>query len=196
MDFLKEGFEKGLNSLGENIGKFFSSLGSNLKDWFNNTIDSISKFSVSVGEWFSNLGKNLENWFSNLVLNLINLLSYINPLNENFFGYKIIDLFSNLFKLLFVPSEDIFSSLRDNINDKFAFIYQIKDMVSSLFNEFDYGDSVPSFNITYNNVELTIIDFSAFLKYRTFLHGIILAICWCTFIIRVFNRIPKIIGGV
>lgn len=43
---------------------------------------------------------------------------------------------------------------------------------------------------------LNIIDFSLFMDYRIWLHGIILAISWFLFIRRLFNKLPTVIGGV
>ena len=37
--------------------------------------------------------------------NLYNILDYLNPFSENFFGYKLIELLGNLLKMLFVGKE-------------------------------------------------------------------------------------------
>ena len=45
------------------------------------------------------------------------------------------------------------------------------------------------------NNTVSIIDFSAFLHYRGWLHGIILAISWFMFARSLYARLPGIIGG-
>lgn len=44
------------------------------------------------------------------------ILSYINPFSENFFGKKLIDLLIEGLKSLFVPSDDFFSNWFDDFN--------------------------------------------------------------------------------
>lgn len=214
MEFLKNGITQGLIDLGTNIGNWFSDLGDNLSTWFSNVGnwfselwndklkpafqtmgENISNFNSAVGNWFRNLGTDLGNWFKNLGEHLSNLLSYINPFDENFFGYKIIDLFKQLFNLLFVPENNPFSELSNKFDEKFSFINQIKTLINDLLGFNNYGDKAPSFSIKYKGLTLVIVDFSIFLNYRTWLHAIILSISWFIFIRKTYNKIPSIIGG-
>lgn len=142
--------------------------------------------------FFNSITQGITDLFNKFV----DLLSYVNPFSDNFFGKKIIELFSDLFKYLFVPENNPFIGLSDTFNEKFAFVSQVKDLANSLLGDIDYGeDNIPSFNINYNGTEVSIIDFTLFLQYRTWLHGIILAIAWFIFIDRLFKRLPGIIGG-
>lgn len=45
------------------------------------------------------------------------VLSFINPLSENFFVYKLIELLINAIKSLFIPSDDFFTTWINNMND-------------------------------------------------------------------------------
>ena len=69
-------------------------------------------------------------------------------------------------------------------------------MFSTLLGNVDYGTTTPSFSITYYGQTVNIIDFSLFVNYRIWLHGIILAIAWFMYIRKLFNKLPNIIGGV
>lgn len=189
LDFLKNSITQGLSDFSTNVGTWFSNLGTNLSNWFSN-------LTTNIGNFFSTLGTNIGNWFTSLINNLKNLLSYINPFDDNFLGKKIIELLSNLLNALFVPNDDIFGELQDKINTKFNFINQISDIFNSLLDNFNYGDKVPTFNISYKGKTLSIIDFSPYLEYRSWLHAIILSVAWFIFIRKTFNKIPKIIGGV
>lgn len=144
MGFVKDSITQGLSDLGTNISSFFSDLGENIGIWFSDTLEDIGEFNSSVGTWFSNLGTNIGNWFSNLgtdlgnwftnlVDNLKNLLSYINPFDENFLGKKLVELIGDLLNQLFVPQQDHFGELNSKINEKFGFISQFKDLVYNFF---------------------------------------------------------------
>ena len=149
--------------------------------------------------------KNLLDWLNPTSENFIllklwnfltDIISYINPFHENFFGIKLVEFIGDLLKELFVPDENIFINLQEEIQNKFYFTTQIRDIFNGLLEEYDYGDSVPSFNITYYGKTVNIIDFSPYLEYRSWLHAIILGIAWFMFIRKTFNNIPKLIGGV
>lgn len=189
MDFLKNSITQGLSDFSTNVGTWFTNLGSNLGIWFSN-------LTTNIGNFFTTLGTNIGNWFTGLINNLKNLLSYLNPFDDNFLGKKIVTLFSDLFNFLFVPKDDIFGDIKIKVQDKFYFATQISDIFGTLLNGFNYGDEVPTFNITYYNKTLSIIDFSPFLNYRVWLHSIILAIAWFIFIRKTFDKIPNLIGGV
>lgn len=190
MDFLKDSFTQGLSNLSSNIGNWFSGLGEDLGKWF-------SDLTTDIGEFFSNLGTSIGNWFTSLINSLANLLSYLNPFNENFLGKKLVELIGNLLNDLFVPKEDHFGELEENVKSKFGFIEQVKELVFTLFNlnEEEGYEGTPNWSISYSGVEVDIIDWTAFEKYRGFLHGIIIFIMWGSFIIRLYKRIPLIIYG-
>lgn len=127
----------------------------------------------------------------------LELLSYINPFSENFWGYKIIDLISDLLKFLFVPKEDHFTYFKNAIDEKFGFISQIKDLVNKLFSFKRTRDieQPPSFEITYEGVTYKIVDFSILERFRSFFHAIVCSVLWIGFLLRLYKRIPGIIGA-
>lgn len=188
---------------------FFSSVLS----WFSSLFESLGlvKDSITQGLSFINpfnenfILKNLLDWLNptseEFILKqlwefLTNIVSYLNPFHENFLGRKLVELIGNLLSDLFVPEEDIFGNLQENIRNKFYFTTQIQEIFESLLSDFDYGDSVPSFSITYYGKTVNIIDFSPYLEYRSWLHAIILGISWFVFIRKTFYKIPGIIGGI
>lgn len=191
MDFLKNGITQGLSNLGTNIGDFFSNLGENLGTWF-------STLGTNLANWFSDLGIGIGNSFTTLGNTLSNLLSYLNPFDENFFGNKLVELIGNLLNLLFVPQQDHFGELNEKFHSKFGFVDQVKELVTNLFNfneSRSSSDVPPDWSITYYDTTVTIIDWTAFEKYRGFLHGIIIFILWGSFLIRLYKRIPGIVHG-
>lgn len=69
-------------------------------------------------------------------------------------------------------------------------------MFSNLLGYNNYGETLPVFSINYEGQNLNIIDFSIFVNYRGWLHGIILTIAWFCYIKKLYNKLPEIIGGV
>lgn len=152
-------------------------------DFLGNIVSYINPFSEDF------ILKSIINFLSNLV-------SYINPFSDNFLGKKLIELFSNLFKDLFIPTENHFEELSNKINEKFGFISQIQELLSDLFNfSSSRSSTVPSWNITYAGVTVSIIDFTAFEQYRGVVHGIIICIMYLSFLLRLHRRLPGIIGA-
>lgn len=59
--------------------------------------------------------KNSKNIFEKIG----DILSYINPLSENFFAYKLLDLLYEGLKALFIPSDEFFSNWFTDLNNTF-----------------------------------------------------------------------------
>lgn len=185
-----------LNPLSE---KFF------LKDFFTfigNALSYINPFDENFifKEFFSNFFSWFNPFSDNFILKKLwtllgNIISYINPFDDNFLGKKIIELLGNLLNSLFVPTNNPFNDLSNKFNEKFAFIEQIKTFVNSFLGNSNYGDKTPAFEMTWHGVTFALIDFSLFLQYRNWLHGIILAIAWVIFIFKTYKKLPSIIGG-
>lgn len=164
-----------------------------ITDFFSNMLDCLNPFSekfflkdffISIANFLIDCG----NFFTNLI-------DWLNPFSDNFFVYKLVELLGNLLKWLFIPEKNPFDELSIKFDEKFAFIKQIEDLFSSLLGFNDYGQTIPSFNMTWNGITFAFIDFSMFLDYRLWLHGIILAIAWFIFIIKTYKKLPGIIGG-
>lgn len=176
-----------------------------LKDFFTNFISWFNPFSDNfilkniinfLGSILNYLNPFSEDFILLKLWNfLVEIISYINPFSENFFVYKLIDLLGDLLKWLFVPNNNPFNELSNKFDEKFAFVNQIKTLVNDLLGYTNYGDKAPSFDMTWHGVTFSLIDFSLFLNYRTWLHGIILAIAWFVFIFKTYKKLPSIIGG-
>lgn len=154
----------------------------------------------SIIEFFGTVLDYLNPFSDNFILLklwnfLTDIVSYINPFSDNFLGKKIVELFSDLLKLLFIPENNPFEDLKSKFDEKFSFVGQIKVLINDLLGFNNYGEKVPEFNMTWSGVTFSLIDFSLFLNYRSWLHGIILAIAWFTFLFKTYKKLPSIIGG-
>lgn len=131
---------------------------------------------------------------------LTNILSYINPFSENFFGYKLIELFSDLLKFLFVPSEERITALTNTVTSKFSFIDTIKLSVSSLINVVNNVGNAPVLNIKYgatkyNTSGVFSLDFSFYAPFKCYGDIVITGFVYAMFIWRIFVKLPGIISG-
>lgn len=182
--------KEGLNSIIE----FFGNLLDYLNPFSENFIlKSIINFLGSILNYLNPFSEDfilLKLWNF-----LVEIISYINPFSENFFVYKLIELLSDLLKFLFVPANNPFDELSNKFNEKFSFIEQIKTLINDLLGFSNYGDKTPSFNMSWKGVTFALVDFSLFLDYRSWLHGIILAIAWFVFLFKTYKKLPSIIGG-
>ena len=163
--------------------------------------EGIAQGITNLGNHFSNIFSYLNPSSDNFILKrvisfLTNIVDFINPFSQNFFGKRIVDFIAELLKDMFIPDEDIFGNLRYDFENKFQFTTQISNLFKTLLNDFNYGDNVPSFSITYEGVKANIIDFGPYLEYRSWLHTIILSISWFIFVRKTFNKIPGLIGGI
>lgn len=199
MEGITGNFTNSISSIGKFFDTLFGFLNPASKDFIfkgafgdiSDILDALNPTSDNffLKQLFDSLNPASEKFF------LKRLFSWLDPTSDNFIGKKIAELFENLFKSLFVPTNNPFEDLSAKFDEKFAFINQIKDLFSSFLGFNNYGDSVPSFTLTWYGTTVAIIDFSLFLDYRTWIHGIILAIAWAVFIFKTYRKLPTIIGG-
>lgn len=174
---IKNSIWEGIN----NIGQWFTNLITNLGEWFK-----------SVGEWFSNLITNLGEWFKSVGQWFAELPS------------KVGEVFKELFMYLFVPEDNPFSTFKDFITEKFPVVDQAKELVDvalgsiasepATMSSDSYG-SEPVFKFTWQGVEVPLIDLTPFTPYKRIVDGIIVAICYFLYIMRLFKRVPSLIRG-
>lgn len=134
------------------------------------------------------------------VLNFLsNIISYINPLSDNFLGKKIIELLGDLLHNLFIPKEQSFTQFQDIFNEKLGFVENIKNGVNTIKAMFNDIEEVPNLSINiesdYYNGELTIIDLSWYSKYKEYGDLVITGFCYIFFIWRIWVHLPGILQG-
>lgn len=89
------------------------------------------------------------------------ILSYINPFSENFFGKKLIDLLIEGLKSLFVPEDgffsEYFSELKDWFSDRLGFLWTPFDLIIEILNKMlNINFSEPIFHIP--NIKEVVTD--------------------------------------
>ena len=201
----------GLSSLFDTVSNLSSSIGNWFVDLFDNLSNLFSNLGGSLGTWFSdlfsNLSNNFKNLFSNLTNNFTNLgdnlsnwLSYINPSSENFLGKKIIELLSDLFNYLFIPTEDNVTELQETVNSKFGFIdsielaiNDIKDMIENIEN--GTSEFTVDIDSKYYSGEVVLFDLSWYKPFKAYGDLVFTGFAYVFFVWRIWKAIPGIING-
>lgn len=182
------------------IGEFFTNLFSFFGDFFDFLFESLGNWFADIGEWFVNLGNDIGGWFSNLFEGIANIISYINPFDENFLGYKLIELLGDLLEFLFVPSDDILGGLQQSINDKFGFVTSIKLGIEALEDNLTNDLSgTSSFTVDidskYYEGEVELFNLNWYKPFKPYGDLMFTGFAYILFLWRVFKALPSIIGG-
>lgn len=147
---------------------------------------------------------NLSQPLVDICNGIISILDYLNPFSDNFFVYKLVDLLvdalTELFKFLFVPSEDSINNLVNSVKSKFGFVDTINNTIASIKDMFSNTDSLPKIEITlpendWYNGKVTVMDLSWYSKYKSYGDLIISAFIYVFFIWRIYVHLADIISG-
>ena len=154
-------------------------------DWLLDIGNIVTEGLGVLAEPINNLKDELSAFFSNLI-------SYLNPLSENF-----------ILKIAFVPSEGYFEQfigeIKDVFDEKFQFVDEIGNYLVRLFGAvYDENPDPPSFTVTlpggkWGTGTIEIIDFSIFADYRFYIRNFIRLILWVPFLMRLYKRLPSVI---
>lgn len=153
----------------------------------------------------------------NILEKIVEVLSYINPFSDNFFGKKLVDLILDGLKSLFVPSDDFFTNWFDDLNswlgDRFGILYFPVEIVLDFLNRVgglaettDYTLTIPSFKLSFMGYEAVFFsgytyDFNELLVNETFknIHTIYLTIVdvilYLCLIVLSYNTFVDVFGG-
>lgn len=129
----------------------------------------------------------------------------MNPLSPNFFVYKLIELFGDLLKRLFIPSQDSFSAIYNTFHEKLGFVDTIKEYggeIKTRLLEMNSGKARSYPKLTYNfkssfyTGTVTIFDCAWFINIKPYTDLIISGFCYLLFFWRLYKRLPAIVSGV
>lgn len=178
-------------------------------------LDSLNAyFDMKVEEEEKDQLADLNNTNKNIFERIGEMLSYINPLSENFFAYKLIELLVDAIKSLFIPSDDFFSNWLDDLNeyfgDTFGILYYPFELVVDFFNrinsleesstaiittpEFKLMDTVLLQSYTYNFYD--ILQNDTFKTVHTIYLYVVDIILWLGVVLLCKNMLVTFIGGV
>lgn len=144
------------SELGNKLSNFFSDLVSNIKEQFTNMIDNLKSFFSDVGEWFSEIGDRIGSFFTDLWDNITIKIEGISDSIHNWWQ-SIVDFFRSLF----VPEEGYFDKYKEDWETwgraHFALFYDVKDIITDLFDIFTSSLGTPDDYITIPEVKLPFL---------------------------------------
>lgn len=185
---------------------FFTSIINSLSSWFSGLTQGVADGFSSIGEFLGNildfLNPASENFFGKQFLNALgSILDFLNPFSENFFGTKIVNAIGDLLKSLFVPSEESIKNLRDTFNDKMGFVDKINIFINSVKDMINNITTSPSITIDvpdndYGINEITVIDLTWYAKFKPYGDMVITGFAYIMFIWHMYNALPNILNGV
>lgn len=153
----------------------------------------------------------------NIFQKIGDILSFINPFSENFFGRKLVELILDGLKSLFVPSDDFFTNWFDDMNswlgDRFGILYFPTEIVLDFLNRVGglssssscsltipqlkinfFGNEVVVFNgYTYDFNELLVND--TFKNIHTIYLTVVDVILYLCLIVLAHNAFATVFGG-
>ncbi len=179
-----------IQGFAEDVSGFFNGLTVTIVNWFTDLIDDLQELSLNIGNWFSELSDNIAGFFEELGDKITVIMSYLNPLSDNFF-----------LKIAFIPSEDFVEMNNERMallgEQKFGFVDDFKYFFNDLKNNLTDGSDAPNFTLSlpskWGGSTVNIINFEAFDSIRLLVKNIIRIFIWLFFIFKMYKRIPKII---
>ena len=174
--------------------------------WFSSIIDSIINLPNRILEGLATTIENITQILSylnplsdNFILK--DLLDWLNPFSENFFVYKLIELLGDLLEFLFVPSEDVINGLVDSVKSKFSFIDTINTSVVNIEDVLQGATPAPTLTVHVNSTEFTkeqelkILDLSWYVQFKKYGDMILTGFIYAFFFWRIYIALPNIISG-
>ena len=176
-----------------------------------NRFTTIKDAIVSSNEKVEDAIKEQTQVTRNIFQSIGNILSYINPLSENFFGKKLVELILDGIKSLFIPDNDFFSDYFSEIqnwfSDRLGFLWTPFDIIINILNRIlniNFGEprfDIPDINEPFTNTKLisaTSFNFNDLLNNNVFktVHDIYLIIVDAFIIFALINLTKAKIEGV
>lgn len=130
-----------------------------------------------------------------------NILSYLNPFSENFFGIKLLELLADLLKSLFIPSQERLESINTTVSCKFSFVTTINQAINLTQEMLNGLESAPKLQLEVGSTKwtekqtLTILDLSFYKPFKPFGDLVITGFCYLAFIWKMLLSLPSFING-
>ena len=181
-------------------GTFYCCFYDKLKGKFS----QISTSEISLDKYYEEYKESKQEPLT-LLEHILKALNSLNPFSSEFLGYKLIGLFGDLLKNLFVPSDNFFSDNVDNLKSEISQKMPYSDYLKifgSIENVSAEDNSIsinmPEYKISDN---LTIkqdkfIDFSFVTKYREVWYSWVRGFVLIFLVIYNLNQISKLLRGV
>lgn len=175
------------------------------------------------GSIFDQIGRGIESIWKTIVGFFTSILDVLNPFSDNFFlkklgeaiasGFQAVcdaiggiakaigDVITEIFKFLFIPSEERLTAISNTIKEKFTFIDSISLAVDSIKNVLNNIGNVPKINLQISatkytdSMNLDVIDMTWYTPFKAYGDLILTGFIYFAFVWRIFIRLSAIITG-
>lgn len=181
----------------------------------NSGFNKIANIMSGLNDTFEKSHKESEETQKGILNTIKQVIGFINPLSENFFVYKLIDLLLDLLIKVFVPSSEFFSEWFSDLNeyfgDRFGMLYYPFELIVDILNRVKNLTSSLNGNFVLKTPNLDIFgttlipayefNFNEFLQNETFktVYDVYLTsvdvILICCLVILCKNTFVEVFGG-
>ena len=173
-------------------------------DGLKGQFSQISVAEIDINKYYEEYKESKEDP-PTLLEHILKALNSLNPFSSEFLGYKLVGLFGDLLKSLFVPSDNFFTS-------------NIDDLKSQISNKMPYSDflkifgSIENVSVEDNSISINLpeykisdnltikqdkfIDFSFVTKYREVWYSWVRGFVLIFLVIYNLNQISKLLRGI
>lgn len=148
----------------------------------NNILTNIKNLLWAVSDLPQNIADSIGHFFTDLKNAIVSCFEILKD--------KLLEGIEYLFK----PSDNNFEEIKDVIEKKFKFVYQILDLGKSVITA-DFLDVPPNNKITLYGKEIIFMDWTLYDDYKSLIDSIVIIVSYYFYIQRLIKRIPGIIGG-
>lgn len=181
--------------------------------WFQKVIDGITDLPGKILDNLKSIFKDITDFLRNIwnSLDYINpfsenfilkgIIDWLNPFSDNFLGKKIIELFEDLFKFLFIPSNERLSAIQNTVMSKFDFVESIKIAINSFKDIINNLGNAPVIHLDLastkytNAMKINVIDLNWYKPYKQYGDVVITGLFYGFYLFRLFSRLPSIVNG-
>ena len=192
--------------------KLFKNVG-DLFDLFDSTGEKFifTDFFKNISNIFNMLNPTSDQFLLKGLFNVLNpfsddfflkkLFNWINPLSDDFIGKKIVELFGELLKSLFIPSEERITGLQNTVMSKFDFVESIKIAINSFMDIINNLGNAPVLRLNLgatkytDEMDVAVIDLNWYKPYKQYGDVVLTGIIYAFYLFRLFYNAPNIISG-
>lgn len=170
-----------------------SELPSQIYENFSTILDNIKSALGTLKDKILDLPFQIYNFFKDVIDSIKNKIIEIKDILSNLVQ-NIVDAFVAMLKDLFIPKNDIVEEIKNKFDEKFKIISQLEEQIDK-FKNIKTTEELPTLKFTYKEKEYNVLDLNPFVSYISTFKTLVAAIIWCKFLLSLYHKIPKIVGG-
>ena len=160
---------------------------------FSTILDNIKEGLSTLKDKILDLPSQIYNFFKDVIDSIKNKIIEIKDILSNLVQ-NLIDGFVTMFEDLFIPKTSIVDSIKSKFDEKFKIISQVEEQINK-FRNIKTTETLPTLKINYKGNEYVVLDLNPFSSYVGTFKILVAAIIWCRFLLSLYGKLPRLIGG-